>query len=247
MSEIHPAAFGTAAAQGRPLEVAVLVSPQVALIDIVPFHTAFAALPGVRSHLVWKNKDELVAGPDFPIRATTTFEECPADLDVLFAGAVPAEYFEDAETLEFLADRGGRAGWIAGVCAGALLMGAAGLLDGYRATTNFQMHHYLTAYGAIPERGNVVEDRDRITAGPATGSTEIGLRLAQVFFGDHAAKSLELLLEYAPRPLFGVGSPELAGPELTRSVREFLAAFDAPYQRVAERAAQRLGHQPASA
>ncbi|MFI2238771.1 DJ-1/PfpI family protein [Streptomyces chrestomyceticus] len=225
----------------RALEIAILVCPGYMPVDIIGFHTAFGLLPDVNLHLVWKDLDEIAGMPHFPTRATITFEDCPADLDVLYAGAVPPEIFEDEEVLAFLADRGSRATWVAGVCAGSLLLGAAGLLRGYRATTNFQLHDNLAHYGAVPARGNVVEDRNRITAGPATGSFEIGLRLLQAFFGDDVARKSELMMEYAPRPLFGVGTPELAGPELTEQLLARSADMGAVYARVAERAARRLG------
>lgn len=228
-------------AADRPdLQVAILVCPGFMPIDVVGLHTMFGMLPGAQVHLVWKDLGEIVGIPTFPARATTTFADCPADLDVLFAGAVLPDIFEDAETLAFLADRGSRARWVAGACAGSLLLGAAGLLRGYRATTNFQLHDLLPSFGAIPARGNVVEDRNRITAGPATGGIEIGLRLVQDLYGDEAAREVELQMEYAPTPLYGVGTPELAGPELTRRALAHNAALSAPMAAVAERAARRL-------
>lgn len=230
-----------AATDRRALQVAILVCPGFMPIDIIGLHTMFGMLPGARVHLVWKNLDEIVGIPTFPTRATTTFADCPADPDVLFAGAVLPDVFEDEETLAFLADRGSRARWVAGACAGSLLLGAAGLLRGYRATTNFQLHDLLPSFGAIPARGNVVEDRNRITAGPATGGIEIGLRLVQDLYGDEVARETELQMEYAPTPLYGVGTPELAGPELTRRALAHNAALSAPMVAVAERAARRLG------
>ena len=211
--------------QSRPPRIAILVCPGFAQIDVVGFHTIISMIPGASVHLVWKHRDEIAGAPHFPTRATTTFADCPKDLDVLFAGAVPQEVMEDPETLDFLADRGSRARWVAGVCAGSLLLGAAGLLRGYRATTYFQVHDRLSLYGAIPERGNVVEDRNRITAGPATGSHEIGFRLVQDLAGDELAMLAELVSEYAPKPLFGVGTPELAGPELTKRALAFTEEY----------------------
>lgn len=228
-------------ADRRGVQVAILVCPGFMPIDVVGLHTAFGMLPGTQVHLVWKNLDEVVGIPTFPTRATTTFADCPAELDVLFTGAVMPDTFEDAETLGFLADRGARARWVAGSCAGSLLLGAAGLLQGYRATTNFQQYDLLPYFGAVPTRGNVVEDRNRITAGPATGGIEIALRLLQDIYGDEVAREAELQMEYAPTPLFGVGTPELAGPELTRRALDHGAAISAPMLAVAERAARRLG------
>lgn len=226
----------------RKLEIAILVCPGYMPVDIIGLHTALGVLPEVNVHLVWKNRDEISGFPHFPTRATTTFEDCPADLDVLCAGATPPELLEDAETLAFLADRGSRAKWVAGVCAGSLLMGAAGLLRGYRATTNFHAYDLLPYYGAVPVPTNhVVEDRNRITAGPATGSFEIALRLIQDLRGTDTARLAELNMEYAPKPQFGVGTAELAGPELTQTAVAMTADVTAPFLKVSERAAERLG------
>ena len=231
-------------ADRRELQIAILVCPGYMPVDIIGVHTIFGMLPGTQVHLVWKNRDEVVGVPAFPTRPTTTFADCPADLDVLFAGAVGPETFDDVETLAFLADLGARARWIGASCAGSLLMGAAGLLRGYRATTNFQVHDLLARFGAIPTRGNVVEDGNRITAGPLTGGIEIALRLVQDFYGDEVARETELQIEYAPRPLFGVGSPELAGPELTRRAVEHSGALHDAAAAAVERAARRLEATP---
>jgi transcriptional regulator GlxA family with amidase domain len=226
----------------RSLQIAILVCPGYMPVDVIGCHTALGTLPGVTVHLVWKNLDELSGFPAFPTRATTTFADCPADLDVLLVGATPPELLEDPETLAFVADRGSRARWVAGVCAGSLVLGAAGLLRGYRATTNFHLYDLLPYYGATTvETNNVVVDRNRITAGPATGSTEIGLRLIQEFFGDDTARLMELTAEYAPQPLFGVGTPQLAGPELTAQAHAMMGDSTEVFAAVSRRAAERLG------
>lgn len=225
-----------------PLQVAILVCPSYAPADIIGIHTVLGIMPGATVHLVWKNLDEVIGIPTYPTRPTTTFADCPQDLDVLWVGAVgDAAVLEDQETLDFLADRGERARWVGGNCGGTLLLGAAGLLNGYRATSNFQQKHLLPYFGAVPADGNVVVDRNRITAGPLTGSIEAALRIVQDVYGDDVAREMELQCEYAAEPLFGVGSPELAGPELTRQALEHGAAMGKPFEAVAERAARRLG------
>lgn len=210
---------GSAVKPVKPVKVAILVAPGYFPVDIVGLHTVLGVLPGVELHLVWKDTDEVMGFPVFPTRPTTSFAECPTELDIVYAGAVSHEVFEDEETLEFLADRGGRARWVAGSCAGSLLMGAAGLLKGYMATTNFQCVDLLPYVGATYAPGNVVEDRNRITAGPATGGFEIAFRLVQDLYGDDVARESILQAEYAPKPLFECGTPELAGPELTAQAR----------------------------
>jgi transcriptional regulator GlxA family with amidase domain len=171
------------AADRRDVKVAILVCPGFAPVDIIGLHTIFGMLPGAQVHLVWKDLDEIVGIPNFPTRATPTFADYPTDLDVLFTGATKPDILDDEEALAFLADRGARARWVGAACAGSLLLGAAGLLRGYRATTNFHQHDLLAKFGAIPTRGNVVEDRNRITAGPFTGGVEIALRLVQDLYG----------------------------------------------------------------
>ncbi|MGC7094682.1 DJ-1/PfpI family protein [Amycolatopsis lurida] len=212
--------------------LAILVAPGYMPVDIIGMHTTFGMLPKVNAHLVWKNTDELTGMPTFPTRPTTSFADCPRDVDILFAGAVPPALFQDEETLEFLADRGGRARWVAASCTGALLLGAAGLLKGYRATTNFQATHLLEHYGATHQPGNVVEDRNRITAGPAIGGFEIAFRLIQDIYGDDLAREAILQAEYAPEPLFDVGSVALAGPELTARARAHTRPLTEELERV---------------
>lgn len=224
---------------GRKLQVGIFVCPGFFLVDIIGVQTIFGLLPHAEVHLIWKTKERISAAPEFPTHATTTFAECPRDLDILLIGAVPPAILEDEESLAFLADRGSRARWVAGVCAGSLVLGAAGLLSGYRATSNFHVVDRLSLFGATPVRGGVVEDRNRITAGPATGSFDIGLRLAADLIGEDAAREIELQLEYDPHPPYGTGTPERAGPELTaralRSMQPMTEAMDPSLHRAAAR------------
>lgn len=229
------------------LKMAILIAPGYAAVDIIGIHTALGLMPGVEVHLVWKNTDEVIGIPTFPTRPTTAYADCPRDLDILYVGAVAPEVFEDAETLAFLADRGSRARWVAGSCTGSLLLGAAGLLKGYRATTNFQAAHLLPCAGATYMPGNVVEDRNRITAGPATGGFEIAFRLIQDIYGDEMAREAILQAEYAPQPLFETGTPELAGPELTARARAHTLPMLRPLEEVMLRAGARLGAEPVAA
>lgn len=226
----------------RSLEIAMLVCPKYAPVDVIGFHAAMGSMPGVNLHLVWKDLEEFSGYAGFPTRATTTFADCPADLDALLIGATPPELMEDPDTVAFLADRGTRAKWVAGVCEGSLVLGAAGLLRGYRATTNYHFYGLLDQFGAtVVETNKVVEDRNRITAGPATGCFEIAQRLIQHFFGTDAARRMELNAEYDPHPLFGVGTPELAGPELTRDALAETHEWTGTVSPIARRAADRLG------
>lgn len=238
-------------ASDRKLQIAIFVCPGFCVVDIIGLQSLFGILPGADVHLVWKDKELLVGWPTFPAHATTTFEECPRDLDVLLIGAVPPDILDDTESLAFLADRGSRARWVAGVCGGSLVLGAAGLLRGYRASSNFHLVDQLVHFGATPAHGGVIQDRNRITAGPAIGSFEIGLRLLGELAGHDVARELELQIEYDPHPPYGTGSPERAGPELVaralRTGQPLLDAMSQAVQRAARRLVERSGPVAAAA
>lgn len=201
----------------QTMRVAVLVCPGFAPMDVFGAHTVLGISPNIEMHLVWKTDGEVTGVPTWPTRATTRFADCP-DVDVLVVGAVPAEVVDDDEVISFLKAKAKKASAVITVCGGAFLAGAAGLLEGRRATTNFQMLHALPDVGAIPiVGGRVVIDGKFVSAGPVSGSFEAGFAVLERLRGIEVAKMVELTIEYDPRPPYGVGTPELAGPEMTKA------------------------------
>ena len=205
------------------LDVGILLSPGYCLCDIVGIQTVLGIQPGANLHLLWKNRETLDAMPTFPTVPTTTFDECPDELDVLAVGAIMPDVLADPEVVEFFGKAARRAKHVIAVCGGVILAGAAGLLEGKRATTNFQLLDVLPEVGAIPVAGNeVVRDGNIWTAGPASASYEVALLVLAELRGEELARRVELDIQYAPNPPFGTGSPELAGPELTAaSIAEY--------------------------
>ena len=196
-----------------PLRVGILVCPGFAPMDVLGTHTVLGIVPGAELHLMWKDLEPFEGVPRWPMRATTRFADCP-DVDVLMVGAIPPEVIGDPEVLAFFRAKAEAAQAVIAVCGGALLAGAAGLLRGRRATTNFQMLDALRDLGAEPvPGGRVVVDGKYHTAGPVTGSFEAALLVLAALRGEEAAKFVELTIEFDPHPPFGVGSPELAGPD----------------------------------
>jgi cyclohexyl-isocyanide hydratase len=130
----------------------------------------------------------------------------------------------DREVLEFLADRAQRAKYVTSVCSGSLLLGAAGLLKGYKATSHWAARVGLTAFGAEPVDGRVVVDRNRITGGGVTAGIDFGLVVLAKLRGDEAAKLTQLAMEYDPEPPFNAGSPKNAGPAFVDQAMKFMAA-----------------------
>ncbi|WNZ25683.1 DJ-1/PfpI family protein [Leptolyngbya sp. NK1-12] len=221
------------------LQIGIFISPNCYIPDIIGIYTVFSVVPNCDIHFIWENKDLIIGYPTFPMHATTTFTECPENLDVLCIGASTAMLSDQA--LLFLADRGAKARYLIGICGGSLLLGAAGLLRGYRATASFSLVDELSSFGAIPVKGGeVVVDRNRITASPVSGSFNAGLIALGKLRGENAAKEAELTLEYASHPPYGTGSPELAGPELTQKVlQKYEAVFD-EFRQAARQTAARL-------
>lgn len=209
----------------RPIKVGVLIEPGVLLMDVVGVQSVLGFSSGVELYHVGKTKELIRAWGDLPLAATTTYAECPL-LDVLVAGAMAPQVYSDPQTIAFVQEQAKHDPYFIGICAGALLFGAAGLLQGRRATTNFQCIDRLAEFGCdVVEGGSVVEDGKLFTAGPATGGFEAALLVLSHLRGEHAAKLQELNVEYHPKAVFGVGTAELAGPELAEEVKAFGKGF----------------------
>jgi len=217
----------------RP-KVGMLLYPGLTLLDLVAPHAAFAHT--TETHLVWKTTEPVRSDSAVAMVPTTTMAECPADLDVLFVpgGQGQAPVAADEEVLEFLADRGARARYVTSVCGGSLILGAAGLLRGYRATTHWTGIDVLARFGAEYAEGRVVVDRNRITGGGVTAGLDFGLVVLARLLGEDVAKVTQLMLEYAPMPPFDAGTPEAAGPRLTAMARAGSEAVNEAMAAVAE-------------
>jgi cyclohexyl-isocyanide hydratase len=228
---------------GPAQQIAMLVYPAFTALDLVGPHQFLAALGNVQVHLVWKTKDIVVSDSGLPIQPTATLTECPENVDILFVpGGLKGTIaiMNDLEVINFLHDRGQRARYVTSVCTGSLVLGAAGLLRGYRATSHWAMRDVLPLLEAEPVAARVVEDRNRITGGGVTAGIDFGLRLAARLRDEPYAKMLQLIFEYDPQPPFHAGSPGAAGTELTDHVRDRFASAVAAARQAALEARKRL-------
>jgi cyclohexyl-isocyanide hydratase len=207
-----------------PLEIGMLLYPGLTLLDLIGPQTVFSWF--ANTHLVWKTKDLVYSDTGIGMQPSCTFESCPRDLDLLFVpgGFGQNQLMSDAETLAFLADRGSTAKYVTSVCSGSLLLGAAGLLKGYKATSHWAARDGLSAFGAIPTDARVVVDRNRITGGGVTAGIDFGLVILAKLRGEDAAKLTQLAMEYDPEPPFQAGSPKTAGPAIVEQAMSFMAA-----------------------
>ena len=206
------------------LHIGFLLFPHVTQLDLTGPAQVLSRVPGAQVHLVWKTLDPVPTDVGFTINPTDTFDDCPS-LDVL---CVPGGFgiealFGDAETLGFLRRQGGQARWVTSVCNGSLVLGAAGLLDGYRSACHWIWRPYLARFGAVPVAQRIVRDRNRISGGGVTAGIDFGLALAAELAGEDAARMIQLALEYDPQPPFDAGSPDSAGPALEARYRTMVA------------------------
>lgn len=214
------------------LHIGFLLFPMVTQLDLTGPAQVLSRVPGAQVHLLWKTRDPVETDAGFSILPTASFEEAPP-LDVLIVpgGAGTLALCEDAVTLAFLARAGAQARYVCSVCNGSLVLGAAGLLEGYRSACHWAWRRFLPAFGAIPDAGRVVRDRNRFSGGGVTAGIDFALTLAAELAGEEAAQRIQLVLEYDPAPPFDSGTPEKAGDARVEAVSALfahrIAAFEA--------------------
>ncbi len=204
----------------QPLHIGFLVFPDITQLDLMGPAQVLSRVPGAKVHLAWKQKVPLMTDVGFTINPTVTFEHAP-QFDVLCVpgGVGVVEQLNDSQTLAFLRAQGGAARYVTSVCNGSLLLGAAGLLNGYKSTCHWMWRHYLPQFGAEPVVARVVRDRNRLSGGGVTSGIDFAFTLAAELAGEEVARMIQLGLEYDPQPPFDSGSPEKAGAERVARAR----------------------------
>lgn len=203
------------------MRIAFLLFPNVTQLDLTGPAQVLSRLPDARLDLVWKTLDPVPTDAGFSIVPTATFADVPAvDILCVPGGMGVTRVIEDEAAMAWVADVAEGATWVTSVCTGSLILGAAGLLGGYRATTHWAWHDHLALFGAEPVKARIVVDRDRVTGGGITAGIDFALRLIELLRGEAMAKAVQLSLEYDPQPPFDTGSPEKAGPAMVAAVRD---------------------------
>ena len=209
-------------------QIAMLMYPGMTVLDLIGPQAMFGALMGAKVHLVAKTTDPVTSDGGVTIMPTATFRTCPSDLTVLFTpggtdGTLAAA--KDPETLAFMTERGARAKYITSVCSGSLILGAAGLLKGYKATSHWSVRHVLSGFGAIPTDARVVRDRNRVTGAGVTAGLDFGLTMVAELRDRTYAECCQLMSEYEPDPPFHSGSMKTAPPEVKAPMVQMLTEF----------------------
>jgi cyclohexyl-isocyanide hydratase len=224
-----------------PLQIGLLVFPKVTQLDLTGPAQVFAFVPGARVHLIWKRIEPVQSESVLVLTPTTTFADCP-QLDIICVpgGDGADDLLDDEEVLSFLRKQAEGAKFVTSVCTGSLLLGAAGLLKGYRAATHWTAMEFLESFGAEPTRTRVCIDRNRITGGGVTAGIDFALTLVSKLLDEKTAQMIQLGLEYNPAPPFNAGSPDTAPSDVLARIRKLNAPRQTLRSEMVARAAERL-------
>jgi cyclohexyl-isocyanide hydratase len=218
-----------------------MLFPKVTQLDFTGPLQVFSSVPGAQVHLIWKRIEPVPSDSVLTLTPTVTFADCP-QLDVI---CVPGGFGTDAmvndeEVLDFLRRQSVAAKYVTSVCTGSLVLGAAGLLTGYRATTHWSAMDNLAPYGATPTKTRVCVDRNRVTGGGVTAGIDFALTLVSHLVDRQTAEMIQLRLEYNPAPPFNAGSPDTAPTEVLALMQARIATAREHRLEANSRAAARL-------
>lgn len=200
------------------MRVGFLLFPGLTQLDLTGPYEVLARVPGADIHLLWKNGEPVRTEHGLALIPTTILEACPP-LDLLCVPGGPGvnELLTDAEVLTFVKRAAAGARWVTSVCTGALVLGAAGLLQGKRATTHWMSRHFLADFGATPVDERVVVDGNVVTGGGVTAGVDFALRIVAEAAGREVAEAIQLMIEYDPAPPFDAGTPRTAPPAIVQA------------------------------
>lgn len=221
--------------------IGLLLFPALTQLDLTGPFEVFARAPDTKVHLIWKNLELVVSDRGMAIQPTTTFDACPA-LDIICIPGGPGQInlMEDEEVLSFIRAKSKQAKLVTSVCTGSLVLGAAGLLEGYKATTHWASLDQLALLGAEPVNERVVRDRNRITGAGVTSGIDFALSVVSEKFGPDIAQDIQLHMEYDPAPPFDCGSPRSASEEQLKKAQQQVAPFIEKRRQATLKAAARL-------
>lgn len=208
------------------MNLVMLVYPQMTQLDLTGPFEVFSRFKELTIHLVWKTLEPVEGGNGLRILPSVTMADCPK-ADILFVPGGPGQValMNDAQTLTFLKKQANQADYVTSVCTGSLVLAAAGLLSGYRATCHWLSLEQLAYFDIEPVNQRVVIDRNRVTGAGVTSGIDFALTLTAEIFGQERAKLVQLSMEYDPAPPFSCGSPAKALASLVAQVRETTSAF----------------------
>ena len=196
--------------KNEKLKIAMMCYPNMTLLDLAGPEIVLSKYADI--YLVWKKLEPVNTDTNISINPTVTFANCPPDLDMIFVPGGPGTIamMQDMEMLSFIKERARNCQYITSVCTGSLILAAAGLLKGVKATTHWSVRNELAMMGAKVVNERVVCDGNRITGGGITSGIDFGLEVIAKLINEDEAKATTLFLEYDPCPPYLCGTPEKA-------------------------------------
>lgn len=218
--------------------IGMLIFSDMTQLDFTGPYEVFARLPGCEVRIISESLQPVTAKGGLKFVPDTTIDNTP-QFELLFVPGGPGvgALMEDRKVLEFLRRQAQQARYVTSVCTGALILGAAGLLKGYRATTHWGSVELLPIFGATAVSDRVVIDRNRITGGGVTAGIDFALTIAGEVFGAETAKTIQLSMEYNPAPPFACGHPSIADTAIVEELRRKRAPMQAVRLEQAKRVA----------
>jgi cyclohexyl-isocyanide hydratase len=225
--------------------IGMLLFPRLTQLDLTGPYEVLARLPNTTVDLVSRTLDPVKTDRGMMIVPTVTYATCPP-LDVVMVPGGPGQQdlMEDEEALAFLRKQAATAQYVTSVCTGSLVLAAAGLLKGRRATCHWAAIDHLALLGAVPVRERVVVDGNVVTGAGVASGIDFALRLAAILEGEAVAREIQLQIEYDPDPPFDSGSPKTAAPETLAALKSRLAKLNEERRAVATRVGRKLGTAP---
>ena len=225
--------------------IGMLIFPELTQLDMTGPYEVLARLPNTKVLLVAHTMAPVKTDRGMQIVPSTTFAQCPQlDLVMVPGGPGQQQLMEDAVVIEFLQRQARGAKYVTSVCTGSLVLGAAGLLKGKRATSHWAAIDHLKLLGAIPVSEKVVTDGNVITGAGVTSGIDFALTVAAALEGEEVARSIQLQIEYDPAPPFNSGSPRTASPATVQAIRDRLKTLNQQRHDTAERVGKKLGVTP---
>lgn len=202
--------------------VSLLIYPGMTAIDIIGPQYFMAALMGAEVRMYSPDGGPVPSDTGVRVMADGDLASMPDDPDILMVpGGTDGTLaiMRDPAVLDRIAAVGARAGIVASVCTGAMILGAAGLLEGRRATTHWAVHDLLPIFGARPENARWVIDGNRMSSAGVTAGMDLALQIVALRRDRLYAECTQLGAEYAPEPPFDAGTPTSAPPEAVAIMR----------------------------
>lgn len=229
------------------MNIVMLLYPRLTQLDLTGPFEVFARLPDVTIILAAKSLDPVTDSGGLRLLPTHTLTDAP-QADILFVPGGPGQLdlMDDTEVLDFLRAQAAGARYVTSVCTGSLVLGAAGLLTGYRATCHWMSLEQLALFGCTPCDDRVVVDRNRVTGGGVTSGIDFALHLAALLFDQDRAERTQLSMEYNPAPPFSSGHPNSADPAMVEAMRARASGLQEKRWAAARAAATRLGITPSA-